>query len=160
MSSQFFSSKRQKQWPRTQPKIEANIKANPNIKRWWVMLCLQTWQDTLWFLSKLSIQLITCIPGHKLYVHEAELGSDRFNSHIKLNQNPGHISGRQVVSSLYKPYSLKISYWFESIKLSMYCFHENLSFCQNQIKTYLQEVEKAAQKRDREGNLLESKPSK
>ncbi|XP_029184456.1 39S ribosomal protein L52, mitochondrial-like [Acropora millepora] len=30
----------------------------------------------------------------------------------------------------------------------------------NQIKTYLQEVEKAAQKRDRDGNLLESKPSK
>jgi len=30
----------------------------------------------------------------------------------------------------------------------------------NQIKTYLQEVEKAAEKRDRDGNLLESKPSK
>ena len=31
-------------------------------------------------------------------------------------------------------------------------------FCQNQIKTYLQEAEKAAQKRDREGNLLEANP--
>lgn len=43
--------------------------------------------------------------------------------------------------------------------MGYYC-NKFCCFFKNQIKTYLQEVEKAAKKRDKDGNLLEGKEAK